>query len=194
MLCSLLCDASYVLLCLLCYVTLYLLCYVMFGMLCYVWYVMLCSLLCDVMLAMCCYVCCVVLCYVMLCYVLLCLCYVMLFSVCFFCNLIVIFPHKMHLGMHIFFNSRYLLFWIQQTATLGVLTPTSLYIVTQHKSLAKGILCTKVATLCAISGLKFATALLIRFDFELIQNKVFLFSLQSRQKHFQIGKFCVIRV
>ena len=98
----------------------------------------------------------------------------------------------MHLGMHIFLNSCYLLFGIQQAVALDVLTPTSLLKFTHHKGLAKGVFCTKGTTLCTIRGLIFATTWLICFDFELIQNKVLLFSLQSRQKHDCSRQYCVI--
>ena len=93
--------------------------------------------------------------------------------------------------MHIFLNSCYLLFGIQQAVTLGVLTPISMLRFTNHKGLAKGIFWTRGSTLCTIRGLQFVPALLICFDFELIQNKVLLFSLQSRQKHDCFRQFCV---
>ena len=74
----------------------------------------------------------------------------------------------MQLGMHIFLNSCYLLFGIQQAVfALGVLTPTSLRRFTHHKGLAKGIFFTKGSTLCTIRGLIFASTWLICFDFEL---------------------------
>ena len=94
--------------------------------------------------------------------------------------------------MDIFLDSCYLLFGIQQAVALGALTRTSFYRFTHHKGLAKGIFWTRGSTLCIIRGLQFATALLICFDFELIQNEVLLFSLQSRQKHDCFGQFCVI--
>ena len=110
------------------------------------------------------------------------------------CNLSVIFPHKMHLRMHIFLNSCYLLFGIQQAVNgvLSVTTPTSLLRFTHNKGLAKSIFWTRGSALCTIRGLQLAPAWLICFDFELIQNKVLLFSLQSRQKHDCFRQFCVI--